>query len=91
MSEKAVVNTIMLSLGTMALITIEFALIGYSLAFGPSTPTGVVGDGSFGVLQFGDQPRVNTRVPEFVYMLFQCMFAVITPAVISGAIVTKMK
>jgi Amt family ammonium transporter len=90
-SERAIVNTIMMSLGTMAIVTILWALIGYSLAFAPSTPTGVVGDASLAFLAFPDEARPGTAVPELVFMLYQAMFAVITPAVISGAVVTKIK
>jgi Amt family ammonium transporter len=91
-SERAIVSTIMLSLGTMAVISILFAVIGYSMCFGPSASTGgVIGDGSLAFLDFPDQERVNTHVPELSYMIFQCMFAVITPAVISGAVVTRIK
>lgn len=90
-SEKAVVNTIMLSLGTMGIVSILWGVIGYSMAFGPSLSTGVFGDGTYAFLNIADQVRINTTVPEYVYMIYQCMFAVITPAVISGAVVTKIK
>ena len=90
-SEKAVVNTIMLSLGTMGIISILWGVIGYSMAFGPSLPSGVIGDGTYAFLDITDHVRVNTTIPEYVYMIYQCMFAVITPAVISGGVVTKIK
>jgi Amt family ammonium transporter len=90
-SEKAIVNTMMLSFGTMAVVSVLWALVGYSLAFAPSISSGAVGDLSLALLAFPDQLRVGTTVNEHVYMLFQCMFAVITPAVISGAVVTRMK
>lgn len=90
-SEKAIVNTMMLSFGTMAVVSVLWALVGYSLAFAPSLPSGVVGDMSLALLNFPDQVRAGTTINEHVFCLFQCMFAVITPAVISGAVVTRMK
>ena len=90
-SEKAIVNTLMLSFGSMAVVSVLWAVVGYSLAFAPSISSGAIGDLSFAFLNFPDQLRVNTMVNEHVYMLFQCMFAVITPAVISGAVVTRMR
>ena len=90
-SEKAIVNTMMLSFGCMGVVSVLWALVGYSLAFAPSISSGAVGDLSLALLDFPDQLRVGTSVNEHVYMMFQCMFAVITPAVISGAVVTRMR
>jgi hypothetical protein len=53
--------------------------------------SGAIGDLSLALLDFPDQLRVGTSVNEHVFMIFQCMFAVITPAVISGAVVTRMR
>ena len=89
-SEKAVVNTIMLSFGTMAVVTVVWVLVGYSLAFAPSVSTGVIGDLSLALLNYGDTPRAGTTLPEASFSMFQLMFAAITPALISGAVVEKM-
>ena len=80
----------MLSLGTMAVVSVLWVLVGYSLAFAPSISSGAVGDLSFALVDFPDGVRAGTAVPEHVFIVYQCMFAVITPAVISGAIVTRM-
>jgi Amt family ammonium transporter len=90
-SEKAIVNTMMLSFGTMGVVSLLWALVGYSLAFAPSISSGAVGDLSLALLDFPDQLRVGTSTNEHAYMMYQCMFAVITPAVISGAVVTRMR
>jgi Amt family ammonium transporter len=82
----------MLSLGTMAIISVLWAVIGYSIAFGPSLPSGVIGDGTYAALaHISDNARAGTKVPEYVYCFFQMTFAIITPAVISGAVVGKIK
>lgn len=76
----------------MGVVSVLWALVGYSLAFGPSPPSsGAVGDTSLGLITFSDVLRPGTTVPESLFMVFQMQFAAITPAVISGAIVTKMK
>ena len=67
-------------------VTVLWALVGYSLAFGPSISTGVIGDLSLSVVQFNDQIRVGTTVTEHAFFCFQLMFAIITPALISGAV-----
>ena len=90
-SEKAIVNTMMLSFGCMGVVSVIWALVGYSLAFAPSIGSGAIGDLSLALLDFPDQLRIGTSVNEHVFMIFQCMFAVITPAVISGAVVTRMR
>ena len=90
-SEHAIVSTMMMSVGTMGFVSILWALVGYSLAFAPSISSGVVGDLSLALLAFTDQVRVDTNVSEHSYFVFQMMFACITPAVISGAVVTRMR
>lgn len=81
----------MLSLGTMAVVSVLWALVGYSMAFAPSYTSGVIGDLSLALFNIGDDVRPGTAIPELLFALFQLTFAVITPAVISGSIVTKMK
>lgn len=91
-SERAVVNTFLMSFASAGLVTVLWVLIGYSLAFGPSPPSsGAVGDASLGALPFGNIPRAGTMVPELLFCAFQLMFAVLTVAVISGSIVGKMR
>lgn len=96
----SVVNTLMLVCGTMGVVTILWALIGYSLAFGPNINTGVLGDTSLGVMNFGDQLRMlpglpdganSTTITEHIFMAYQLMFAIITAAIIAGSVVQKIK
>ena len=65
----------MLSFGTMSCVTVLWVLIGYSLAFAPSINTGVIGDTSLALLNYGDTPRDGTTLPESSFMMFQLMFA----------------
>lgn len=88
---KNVLNTLLLSLGAAALIGVAWILIGYSLAFGKGNP--FIGDVSFALLNnvtLEAGPFAPT-VPHQAFMIYQAMFAIITPALISGAIVERMK
>jgi len=81
----------MMSYAAMGVVVIQFVLVGYSWAFGPDNP--VWGDfrwgGLNGVFQ-APNPDYGPTVPHLAYMNFQMMFAVITPALISGSIVERM-
>jgi len=76
------------------LITVQWVLFGYSLAFGPDHG-GLIGDLSWvclkGVSAFAPDTDYAATIPHQVYCMFQLMFAIITPALISGAIVERMK
>jgi len=66
-------------------------LWGYSLAFGPDVK-GIVGNLSlFGLNGVGAKPLEGSTIPQSVFMVFQLMFAIITPALISGAVAERMK
>ncbi len=90
--KKNVLGTMMQSFAMMAVITVLWALVGYSLAFGP----GHSFIGSFENLFLhgvGLQPDPDyaTAIPAQTYMVFQLMFAIITPALITGAFAERMK
>ncbi len=90
---KNVLGTIMHSFMIIALISIQWMLIGYSLAFGP-TRGGIIGDLSwFGLNGVGLTPNPDyaATVPHQAFMIYQAMFAVITPALLMGAIAERMK
>jgi Amt family ammonium transporter len=142
--EGSVIYTMMLSFGTMAVVTILWFLIGYSLAFGPiavpgssmnlpvnfqetkysfsdwnvqnaapeaTSSTIFIGNGQLALVNFGDLLRQGgwtgpkeanywytegavptyLNITETAFMLFQLMFAIVTAALISGAIVGKMR
>jgi Amt family ammonium transporter len=90
---KNVLGTIMQSFMIMALISVQWVLFGYSLAFGPDVG-GLIGDLSwFGLNGVGLTPNPDYAgtVPHQAFMIYQGMFAVITPALLMGAIAERMK
>ncbi|PWB46097.1 MAG: ammonia channel protein [Candidatus Methylomirabilota bacterium] len=90
---KNALGTIMQSFITLALISIQWALIGYSLAFGPDTG-GVIGSLAWvGLRGVGLEPNPDyaATIPHQAFMVYQMMFAAITPALITGAIAERMK
>jgi len=77
----------------MGAISIQWVLFGYGLAFGPDHG-GVIGDFSWAMLRgVGMEPNQDyaATIPHQLFMVFQMMFAVITPALIVGAIAERMK
>jgi Amt family ammonium transporter len=89
--KKNVLGTMMQSFILMALATVLWALIGYSLAFGEGT---VLGDMRYLFLEgVGGDPNGDyaATIPHQTFMAFQLMFAVITPALIAGAFAERMK
>jgi ammonium transporter, Amt family len=90
--KKNVLATMMQSFALMALISVLWALFGYSLAFGP-------GNGFIGGLrhillrEVGLQPQADysATIPHQTFMIYQLMFAIITPALICGAFAERMK
>jgi ammonium transporter, Amt family len=90
---KNVLGTIMQSFMIIALISVQWMLFGYSLSFGPSVG-GIIGDLSwFGLNGVGLAPNPDyaETVPHQAFMIFQGMFAIITPALLMGAIAERMK
>jgi Amt family ammonium transporter len=90
---KNVLGTIMQSLFMISLITIEWVYLGYSMSFGP-TLGGIVGDLSwFGLrgVSTAPSPDYATTIPQIVFMIYQCMFAIITPALITGAFAERVR
>lgn len=87
-----VVNTLKMSFIAMAVIALEWALFGYSFAFSPNNSI-IGGFNWIGLNGVGMEPNVEyaATIPHYAFMMFQMMFAVITPALISGAIVGRMK
>ena len=86
---KNVLSTIMYSIAAIPIISIQWALIGYSLSFG-TTHGGVIGGFDFLGLR-GVVSSVHGSVPHLAFAAFQMMFAVITPALISGAFAERMR
>src|ERR1700729_2846564 len=89
---KNVLGTMMHSFILMAVITVLWAIVGYSLAFGEGSP--VIGDLRYLFLNnVGAAPNADyaATIPQQTYMVYQLMFAIITPALISGAFAERMK
>jgi Amt family ammonium transporter len=90
--KKNVLGTMMQSFIMMALITVLWAVCGYSIAFGEGTPF-------FGDLRYlflsgvGAEPNGDyaATIPQQTFMVFQLMFAIITPALITGAFAERMR
>ena len=88
---KNVLTTIMQSFFMGAMISVEWVLIGYTMAFG-SDLGGVIGDFSkIGLTGIGMGLLPNGTIPELVFVAFQCMFAVITPALITGSFAERVR
>ncbi|WP_051006724.1 ammonium transporter [Nitrolancea hollandica] len=90
---KNVLATIMHSFFILALISVQWVLWGYSLAFGPDV-RGLIGNLDWiGLHGVGTAPNPNyaATVPHQAFMVFQMMFAVITPALITGAFAERKR
>jgi len=90
---KNVLGTIMQSLILISIISMEWVYIGYSMSFGPDVG-GFVGDLSwFALATVTDEPSPDyaSTTPQTVFMIFQCMFAIITPALITGAFAERVR
>ena len=92
---KNVLSTVMHSFFILCLISVQWVLWGYSLAFGPDWKgLGIIGDLSWiGLNGVGLTPNKDyaATIPHQAYMMFQMMFAVITPALISGAFAERKR
>jgi len=89
---KNVLGTLMHSFILAGLVTVQWMLIGYSLAFGPDWH-GIIGSLAWaGLSGVGAAPNPDyaATIPHQAYMLYQCMFAIITPALITGAFAERI-
>jgi Amt family ammonium transporter len=90
--KKNVLATMMQSFALMALITVLWALFGYSLSFGAGNS--FIGNlGHLFLRGVGAQPDLaySATIPQQTFMIYQLMFAIITPALITGAFAERMK
>jgi Amt family ammonium transporter len=85
---KNVLSTLMHSVAAIPILSIKWALVGFTLAFGP-TRGGLIGGFDYAGLHA--LPAQHDTVPMLAFVAFQMMFAVITPALISGAFAERMK
>jgi len=86
---KNIVSTVMYSFVSIGLVGIVWVLWGYSLAFGPDIG-GFVGNLELFGLN-GVSAETDSGIPDQAFMIFQAMFAIITPALVTGAFAERMK
>jgi Amt family ammonium transporter len=91
--KKNILSTIMYSFFAMVLISLQWSILGYSLAFGPDVGH-IIGNLDWAGLKgvgMVPNPDYAATIPHQAFMIFQMMFAVITPALISGAFAERMR
>ncbi len=89
---KNILATMMQSFAMMGLITVLWAVVGYSLAFGAGN--GYIGGYEHAFLRgvsLAPNPNYGGTIPEQTFMIYQLMFAIITPALITGAFAERVK
>jgi Amt family ammonium transporter len=90
--KKNVLGTMMQSFAMMAVITVLWAVCGYSLAFGPGNAwIGGLQNAFLNGVGLTPNPAYSSTIPEQTFMIYQLMFAIITPALIAGAFAERMK
>lgn len=88
---KNVLSTIMQSFFLIGVISVEFILIGYTLIFGDDVH-GIIGSlNKIGLMGTENSIMEGANIPEMAFIAFQCMFAIITPAIMSGSITGRMR
>ncbi len=90
---KNFLSTIMMSFACLGLISLLWVVYGYSLAFGPDKAGIIGGLDFFGLIGVGQAPSAvyATTIPHLLFMAYQGMFAIITVALITGAVVERIK
>ncbi|MCX5749929.1 MAG: ammonium transporter [Candidatus Saganbacteria bacterium] len=90
--KKNILSTIMLSVTILALISVQWVLYGYTLSFGPDKHGLIGGLNWLGLSGVGQQPFAGyaPTIPHLAFMAFQMAFAIITPALITGAFVERV-
>jgi ammonium transporter, Amt family len=91
--KKNILSTIMMCFAVLFVITVQWELFGYTLSFGPSQG-GIIGGLKYlGLNGVGQAPDVNyaATIPALVFMMFQAAFAIVTPSLIVGAFVERIK
>ena len=89
--DKNVVGTIMHSFITIGVVAVLWVVVGYSLAFGPDQGLGLIGNLDHVGLKGVGVDSGSSGVPDLLFMAFQMMFAIITPALITGGFAERAK
>jgi Amt family ammonium transporter len=89
---KNALNSMMMSLAPLGIITVQWVVVGYSLSFSPgSALLGGLSWWGFGGVGGAANATYASTIPHIAFALFQCMFAVITVSLISGAVVERIR
>lgn len=90
---KNLISTLTMSMAILALVGMLWVLYGYSLSFGTDIGGIIGGLDYIGLRNVGQEPSGTyaTTVPHLAFMIFQAMFAIITVALVTGAVVERMK
>jgi Amt family ammonium transporter len=90
---KNILSTLMMSFVALGLVGVLWVLYGYSLSFGTDSGGFIGGLNFLGLMGVGQEPSTvyATTVPHLAFMIFQAMFAIITVALITGAVVERIK
>jgi len=91
---KNVLSLLMQCFIILCVISLQWIIYGYSLTFGPDTGMGIIGGFDWvGLRGVGGHPNADyaATIPHLAFMIFQCMFAVITPALMCGAFAERIK
>jgi Amt family ammonium transporter len=91
---KSVLNTMALTVACLAVVSVVWIAFGYSLAFGPDAGHGLIGDLSLAGLRAGAAAMTGTaghHIPVFALASFQLMFAIITVALLAGAVAERLR
>jgi Amt family ammonium transporter len=87
---KNTLNTFMMSVGALGVVTVAWALLGYSLAF--SHGDGLIGGTGYALLHgVAFAPRPGTDIPHLLFFAFEATFCIISAALVSGAVVERMR
>jgi Amt family ammonium transporter len=87
---KNTLNTFMMSVGALGVVTVAWAVLGYSLAF--DAGNGFIGGFGHAVLHdVGFAPRPGTSIPHLLFFAYEATFCIVTAALVSGAVVERMR
>jgi ammonium transporter, Amt family len=88
---RNVLHMVAMNMFTIAIVTIVWVTLGFTLAFGPDAGHGLIGDLHYAGLANMSGLWPGTHIPKLDFMAFQMMFAIITPALITGALAGRLK
>ncbi|GAA1175255.1 Amt family ammonium transporter [Kitasatospora gansuensis] len=88
---KSTLNMLVMSFISLAIVSVLWVLYGYSLAFGPDAGAGLIGNLDFLGMRGIGLNDITGTIPVTAFSAFQLMFAIITPALISGAVADRAK